>query len=50
MVHQLQEAFTDQLDVLGILAVGLETVKGSVSNYMQHMQKYTKYAIHAKSK
>ena len=44
----LQEALADQLDVLGILAVGLETVKESVSNYMQHMQKYTKCAIYAK--
>ena len=50
IVHQLQEAHADQREVLGILAVGLETVKESVSNYMQHMQKYTMYAKYAKRK
>jgi hypothetical protein len=44
MVHQLQEVLAYQLDVLGILAVGLETVEESVSNDMNNMQKYMKYA------
>ena len=44
MVHQLQEALANQLDVLGSLAVGLEAVEESVCNYMNHMQKYIKYA------
>ena len=42
MVSQVQEALAYQLDVLGSLAIILETGKESVSNHMQHMQKYAK--------
>ena len=40
MVHQLQEALADQLDVLGSLAVRLETVEESVSNYINLHEPY----------
>ena len=50
MVRQVQEALSDQLLVLGSLAVELETVKAIASNYsnvcrnMQNKYKYAKYA------
>lgn len=47
MVHQVQEAPSDQLLVLGSLAVGLETVKAIASNYSnvcRNMQNKYKYA------
>ena len=40
IVHQLQEALAYKLEVLGILVVGLETVKESVSILSNYMQTY----------
>jgi hypothetical protein len=49
MVHKVQEALANQLDILFRLAFGLETDKTLANNYMQHMQKYKQYAKYAKT-